>query len=113
MKIVAKHHTESSQHAERFHKLLSHLCLRPGTYTHGATWQEIIAFIDGFWMGADLYRDETIGLCGFRVWLGTRVGLSADIAGGWPFMLLQNCNDDETEALRQLPALYHEFTLSK
>jgi len=108
---VSKKRTESNDWQQRLWAFLPHLCSRPVLWTTNGTFEEVMAFLNGFFVGAGV--DTTSGQFEFREWLVQRMGYDSFSGPCWDRVLLILFDEDKEEALRQLPRLFHEFTLSR
>ena len=90
-----------------FCEVIEALCRNPGQYTMGGTFEEIVAWIEGYTMNARRHRnDARFQLYRFNNWLASKRNYSNHIVA---YTYLRQTYANDSEALAELARLFREF----
>lgn len=87
--------------------LLRHMCHRPAMYVRRGSFDEVVAYLNGYEAGANPVSVHERELNQFGYWLQHRREPSRAV--GWSTVLLAHCDGDEQLALERLPLLFAEY----
>lgn len=82
--------------------------LRPGMYTLSGTYEEVIAFLEGYYSGmakGNPYAIPVSEWASFRTWLSKKLGLPASEV----FLKFRNLYEDNSTSLEKMRACFSDF----